>query len=127
MKKEITKKYGKLAAVTWRKLNNKKFVSKYNYISFRKFFYKKIYFIFTKLFYKEEINRGKLTQTFDKLKQFMKCLPSLDTLLKYVNKVDFTKSSSKNDIIFIKLLLEMINHFYKKYDYPLYKVIIRII
>lgn len=53
--KELKRHYGKLAALTWKKLNNKKFVSKYNYISFKKKYYESIYQIFAKLFYKESV------------------------------------------------------------------------
>ena len=52
---ELKKVYGKLAAMTWRKLNNKKFVSKYNYISFRKKYYENIYQIFCKVMYRESV------------------------------------------------------------------------
>jgi hypothetical protein len=52
---DLKRLYGKMAASTWKKMNSKKIVSKYNYISFRKKYYENIYQIFSKTMYKEKV------------------------------------------------------------------------
>ncbi len=52
---DLKRLYGKMAAMTWKKLNNRKIVSKYNYISFKKKFYENVYKIFSKSLYNANV------------------------------------------------------------------------
>ncbi len=125
IKKEIQKYYGKIAAITWRRLNLGKFVSKFNYIDYRKNFYRNLYLIIARLFFKQEskrINNTNHGESFDKLRSFINCLPSLKILIKTIKKIDFENSSSSKDIVFVKLLIEILNYYYMKFDFPLFKV-----
>jgi hypothetical protein len=125
IRKEIHKNYGKIAAMTWRRLNLQKYVSKYNYIDFRKNFYRNFFIVSSRLFFKEENkrrNKQNFGQQFEKLSRFIKCLPSMKFLMKFMHKLDFESRNSRRDIIFIKLVIEILNHYYRKYDFPLFEV-----
>lgn len=122
IKKDIYKTYGRFAVMTWKNLNSKKILSKYNYIQFRKRFYKNIYELFCKLSYKENTSRKPLSGVYSKLDNFIKSLPSLIKINEFIKTMDFDKEQNKKEIIFIRLLLEIYNFYYIKYDYPLYRV-----
>jgi hypothetical protein len=79
--------------------------------------------MFSKFFYfVENNNKYQLSEKYSKLWKFIRCFPSIKGLSYYIKKIDFTKTSNKKEILFIRLIIEMDNHFYKKFDYPLYKV-----
>ncbi len=120
-KREITHRFGKLAARTWKRLSDKKYVSKFNSLGFRKMFYRKIYFIFSKLLYNVDYKKIKFPYNFERLAQFMKCLPSVKFLIKYVLKIEFSEANKK-EVVFIKFVMEMLEHYLRKFDYPLYNV-----
>jgi hypothetical protein len=91
-----------MAAFTWKKLNLKKFVSKYNYISFRKKYYENIYQIFSKALYKESVSIL-LTQCsvkkrimFNKIVEFISCLPGLKHIEERIECLDFEKEKNMN-------------------------------
>jgi len=125
IKKELQIYYGKIATITWRRLNLEKFVSKFNYIDYRKNFYRNIYLIIARLFFKQENKRMNIKnhrESYDKIRNFINCLPSLKLLIKIIKNTDFEDSSSSKDIVFIKLLIEILHYYYKKFDFPLFKV-----
>jgi len=125
IRKEIQKRFGKIAAMSWRRLNIQKYVSKYNVVDFQKNFYRNFVTVSSRLMFRVENRRKSQSdfgQQFEKLNKFIRCLPSLNFLIKYIHKLDFENRSSRKDIIFTKLVIEILNHYYRKYDFPLFEV-----
>jgi hypothetical protein len=120
-KREIKKRFGKLASNTFKKICEKGFVTKNNSAGFLTQYYRKIYSLFSKHLYNVDIKKKKYSINHDRLKDFMKCLPSVKTLAYHVSKIEF-KLEDKKDIIFIKFFMELIEHYLMKFDFPLYNV-----
>jgi hypothetical protein len=51
----------------------------------------------------------------------MKCLPSVKTLTNHISKIEF-KEENKKDLVFTKFVMEMLEHYFKKFDFPLFNV-----
>lgn len=80
---DIKRTYGNLAAITWKKLNRKKILSKLNYINLRRNFYKNIYQDFSKLIYKVlSVVPANKVKNYEKLLVFIDCLPKLSKMNK---------------------------------------------
>ena len=56
------------------------------------------------------------------LKKFMSCLPSLTSIFKSIKKINFNDEKNKNEIFFIKIILEIILKYLKSLELQLNKV-----
>lgn len=118
----ISRKYGKLAEKTWRSLIVKKIINKTNFFCYRTNFYTRLHKLFTKFLYsleKRKITSKKL-DIFDNLKSFIRCLPSIEFLKRFINKADFSTSAHLNDLLFIIFSLAIYEIYLEKFDYPCY-------
>lgn len=57
-----------------------------------------------------------------KIKKIISCFPSFKSLLRRINSLDFNDERNKNEILFIKICLDLQHRYYIQYDYPLFKV-----
>jgi hypothetical protein len=96
-----------LAALTWRKLNNKKFLSKYNYVGLRKKFYNNLYALFSRLLHRVESNKININQNkhFENLQKFIKCLPKIGVFFRLIKKMDHQDFNKKVRILLYRTVL----------------------
>ena len=118
--KDVYKNYGKIAALTFKRINNKKFILIDNCYMIKKYFYEKLHMTYCKLFYKCERKKYQDAQLNEKLTELIKCFPSIKYLNRYLKKVDFKDSKNKKDLVFIRFTITLLDYFYKKFDFPLY-------
>lgn len=57
-----------------------------------------------------------------KLKQFSDSLPSLRILEKYADKIDVNDPAKIKEVYSIYIVIELLNLYYKRFDYPLFNV-----
>jgi hypothetical protein len=79
--------------------------------------YKKILEIFCENFEKEKDSPKLL---FSKSRLFIKCIPSLKYIERFVKKIDVNGKNKKN-VYFLKLCLDVYEDYFKNLDFPLYK------
>lgn len=128
----ITRRYGKLAYRIYKRLLNKKCISKLYYSSFKTNYFQLLYNLYSKtLYYARDIS----SQTYTKrLKTFMSSLPSAKTLSKTICNIanfDFFNEGTNNKrracikkyikkAALIQLLLCIYEHYYLLFDFPFY-------
>jgi hypothetical protein len=72
--------------------------------------------------YKENIEKEKESPKlfFKKTRCFMKCIPSLNFIERFLKKFESTGKKKKN-VYFLKLCLDIHEDYLKTFDFPLYK------
>lgn len=65
-----------------------------------------------------------MCQNHVKIKKIKSCFPSFKAILKRIDSPDFNNEKNKNDVFFIKLVLDMLRRYYQEFDYPLYRVMV---
>ena len=58
----------------------------------------------------------------NKLKLFSESFPSLRLLEKYANKIDVNNPGKITEVSSIYIVIELLNLYYKRFDFPLFKV-----
>jgi hypothetical protein len=58
----------------------------------------------------------------NKLKVYAESFPSLNILEKYSDKIDVNNPNKITEVCSIYLVIELLNLYYNKFDFPLFKV-----
>ena len=105
---------GHFTKLTCLKLSEKKIVN----IKLNDDFYKKL--IETYLFLRNETTAKKdQVQISEKLKDFIRCLPTLQKIKRVISKRDFLEKKTQS-LFFMKICLDIYDDFYSNYDYPFF-------
>lgn len=118
-------KYGRLTILTLKRLMKAKLIT---ITVVNDCIYRKIVNLFfhtlepTSFFHKSNYSHSKASQNNVKIKKIISCFPSFKAILKRINSPDFNDEKNKNELLFIKLVLDLQHKFYLDFDYPLYKV-----
>jgi hypothetical protein len=68
-----------------------------------------------------QLEEIKSLNTIKDTKNFISCLPSLNKLKKFIEKINLNTSKHRNNIYFIKICFDIYENFLKKYDFPFFK------
>jgi hypothetical protein len=98
-----------------KKLLNNKLI---NFTFLNERIYRKIFEVYFLNIEKEKNDPGLM---FKQSKLFIKCLPSLKQIAKFIKKENFQLEKNQKNIYFIKVCLDIYEDFYKTFDYPLFK------
>ena len=118
-------KYGKLTIFTIKKLMKNKLL---NIRTINDLIYQKIVSIFFNNFEANSLvkttffMRSANCNNHVKIKKIISCFPSFKSILRRINSLDFNDERNKNEILFIKICLDLQHRYYIQYDYPLFKV-----
>jgi len=106
--------YGSLAIHSLRKMQDQK-LAEFSMISGK--IYKKILEIYNENILKE---RQSPKLFFNKSRCFMKCIPSLKCVKRFIKNIEHHKKNKKN-VYFLKLCMDMYEDYLKTLDFPMYK------
>lgn len=82
----------------------------------------KIYKVVVEIYFNNlEMEKHNNSAMFKETKQYIKCLPTLDTIFNFTNKQSFNLEKNQKNVFFLKLCLDIYENFYKNFDYPLFK------
>lgn len=69
------------------------------------------------------MNNNNKSVIINELKLFAESFPSLRILEKYCDRIDLNNPSKITEVCSIFIVVELLNLYYRRFDYPLYKVI----
>jgi hypothetical protein len=108
--------YGSLALFTYKNLFKNKLIT-FSILGNKDRVFKKIYEMYIKNL---QIETNDPSCMFKKTKQFIKSMPSLKSISKYMEKKSISQERHKKNIFFMKLCLDIYENYYKTFDCPLF-------
>jgi len=117
-------KYGKLLVSTFKKLVKNKFLSLSN---LNDTVYRKIIDVFLKTvkppteIVKTKYSKPTASSQHIRIKKLLSCFPTTSSISKRLKSSDINNEVNRNELLFIRITLNLKQKFYLEHDFPLYK------